>query len=1017
MRAKIVTAGDYRSLEEALLRDITGLKKDSPLSPVSILTGSNLQGRYLRTLIARRLGGIFNVDFLTFPDLLARLEERSGIPPVKGLPPFAAHAIVEGLSVSGEAPGYFSSISDTRGFPEAVIAAFSDLSEAGCTREIAALLAGDKGTGHGLKALLTLFAAYRKRVDESGGDIHTRFERMPAGNGGGTFDGPLLVYGLYDLNERQWNLLECMENSAAVTLYVPWRDETCFRFAGPLVKRCAARGFDHEAFVREAPEGPWPADIRILSVLDPEAEALEIARRVLESGEKGIRFGEMAVAYPPGYKSGMIREILEESGIPFCMDDRSLLESCPEARGALQLCGLMSGGFSRSQLVEFMVSAPLAAMDSGCAGDPLAAWVRKSAMEGMTGERGWLEENALLKERLSREIAAGRGEQDAFFAAGLAGDIIERIIAAGKSSFDDRSWSSLVKTLSSLVTGLFTATRERDEVCAAIDGLSSLDSLPGGMPARLFPALVERTLAFSRGFTGRPGGEGVLVLPLGGIRGLRFRVIFIAGMTEDSIPGTPGRDPFLPDDARELVEKMQCGRVRFPRRSGRTAELELVFMLSCMSAGDRLVCSYPRSEAGSGREKTRSSFLNLLEAAARRDRERGESIVSRVPGGIGKHEKRIPVSEDEYCLMSAAEHGVIPGDLPGRLFFSRGTELEKSRWSKYRLTPYDGVLESPEAAQKLAAMLDEKGSYSATSLERWARCPFAFFLKNILKIESVEEPERILTIDALQRGALVHSLLQRLYASLGENGLLPAGADRTERVDDHASRFIAEYLEDYSSRSTVGVGAFWEIDKSRIIRAVKGLLSSEAREEVGMVPILYEEPFGRAFGASAVSFDTGTRRVSFHGRIDRIDRNENGRFRVIDYKTGRLSGKDDDMGGGTALQLPVYLLAASVMLALPVKKGSAQYRRVSGDGGKMVVSFDGSRWNDLGRELGVVLDVIVGGIRDGLFFMYPDETGCGFCEMRGACPSSRRLLFEQKTLNDPRAGDYLAMRGRVSEDA
>ena len=1016
MRAKIVTAGNYRTLEEALLRDLKALKKGSPFGPVSILTGSNLQGKYLRGLLAVRTGGIFNVDFLAFPDLLSAVERRSLLPALKGLPPFAAQAIVESLCASGDLPEYFSPISGTRGFSEAVITAFSDLSEAGCTCDLAVRLAGRKETGPGLKSLLSLFAAYRRRVDGGGGDIHTRFESAAALKGGGGFRDPLLVYGLYDLNARQWDLLEHVGNSAPVTFYVPWRDEKGFRFAAPLVNRCRARGFDIEEFAADGAEDRWPAELEIFSAPDPEAETIEMAGRVLESAGKGIRFGEMAVALSPGCDGSLAREIFGESGIPVQMAEGSLLESSAHARGALQLCRLLSGDLSRSRLVEFMVSAPLAGAAAPGGGDLAAAWVRESALEGMAGERGWPAENALLAGKLSREAAAGRCGGDLPSAAALAGGIIEKITERGFGG-GAHSWSSLAGTLSSLVASLFEEGAPRDEVCRAIEELAGLDSLPGSASPGIFPAFVERALSSTRGFTGRPGGEGVAILPIEGIRGLRFRALFIAGMTEDSIPGTAGRDPFLPDEARDLLEKLQPGALRFSRRSGRTAELELVFRLACSGAGDRLVCGHSRTGAGSGREKARSSFLDLLERESPGERGPSYKARSRLTSAVERLSERDPVTEDEYSLRSAAAHGAIPGGLPGELFFSRGARLEKARWSEFRLTPYDGVLESPGAASRLAAMLVESGgSYSATSLERWAGCPFAFFLRNILRIESIEEPERILSIDPLQRGTLVHSLLQRLYSSLGENGLLPVSPARLGRIEDHASRFIRNFLDEYASGAPVGVPAFWEIDRNAIKRAVMGLLWSEAREEEGFVPALYEEPFGRLFEASPVSFETGSMNISFHGRIDRIDRGDDGRFRVIDYKTGRLSGRDDDMAGGTALQLPVYILAASAILGLPLEKGTALYRKVSLAGGKASVSFDGAKWGELGGSFAAILDVIVRGIGGGLFFMYPDPSRCEYCDARGACPSSKRLLFERKASRDPRAADYLAMREGVEGD-
>jgi hypothetical protein len=125
--------------------------------------------------------------------------------------------------------------------------------------------------------------------------------------------------------------------------------------------------------------------------------------------------------------------------------------------------------------------------------------------------------------------------------------------------------------------------------------------------------------------------------------------------------------------------------------------------------------------------------------------------------------------------------------------------------------------------------------------------------------------------------------------------------------------------------------------------------------------------------------------------------------------------KDQDLGGGSYLQLPVYLLAASDLLGVPIEKGKAMLRRVgTGDSRKKAV-FSGEDWKRDGREFADVLGVIVNGITSGYFFVSPPGTRCDYCGVKQACPTGRGFLFVVKAAGDDRALDYLGMKGLAVE--
>src|SRR5208337_2231001 len=97
-------------------------------------------------------------------------------------------------------------------------------------------------------------------------------------------------------------------------------------------------------------------------------------------------------------------------------------------------------------------------------------------------------------------------------------------------------------------------------------------------------------------------------------------------------------------------------------------------------------------------------------------------------------------------------------------------------------------------------------------------------------------------------------------------------------------------------------------------------LASETEEsDSPLVPSRFEFAFGMGTDLSddptsvpepvELSSPDGTRKMFIRGRIDRIDLTSEGYFLIYDYKSGAQHPKAKDIEAGTALQLPLYLLA------------------------------------------------------------------------------------------------------------
>ncbi len=1015
MTGRLYTSGDFRRLEEAATGEIRALKENDPAAEAIVIAGSNLLCSYFKRRLSVLLDGIFNVHFLTFPDLLSFVEQRTEAASRDPLSPLASMVLLEELA-GGVVPECFSEVAKTDGFVSALHSTFTDLAEGGCgAAEARRIIESDdpRLRPERVRGILDLYARYRELVEARGGDMHSRFSGAAVLAAGALEGCAVYAYGFYDLNELQYRLMTAAMRSGPAAVFVPWCEDTPYRFATPLVERLSRGGFEQMELESDAVSA---AGTGLFNAPDVVEEAREVVRRIIEMREAGgPRFGEIGVLpwsrgdWPP------LREALEEAGIPWYSRIGSYKAADPVRTGAVRLLGILCGDGGRSELVDFLISSPIAVPGGeGARTGPFSLWVRLSAGEGMRGEEGWDAENARLLEKVRRhEAEDGDGDWQSGI-LGLAVDVIS-VIEGARAGFEDCSnWTGFSSVFAGALAALFDG-KDAASAIRTVSDLAALDRISSSCDTARFRRIASAALQGGVEDGGRFGGDGVNVIMASRARGLGFAVTFMTGLKEGAVPGKVRQDPFIKDSEREAISGVTGGDVHLSLKGGRLEETAMLFRLACSSASDRLVCSWPRLETGGSKEYIPTSYLRFVPGLPAEPAARLAEAV-RLPLRGRPEGMEVPLGEDDYdFLMSGRRLGRII-HYPSSSFFERGAALIRARWGTRRFTPYDGVFESPRALEEIDAVMAEKDwNLSATTLQSWANCPFAFFIEKLIGVESVEEPERELTIDHLQRGTLTHLGLERLYRELSGARIFPISEATLPAAMKASERVTRETLDIYESTEPVGHPLFWEYERETIAASVRELLADEAREESGSMPTMFEAWFGGRTPDEAVTFEAGGRTLSFHGKIDRVDITAGGGFDVIDYKTGRINAKDQDLGGGSYLQLPVYLLAASKLLDIPIEKGTAMLRRVGTGGSRKKAVYSGREWEKDRIEFAGILRVIVKGMTSGFFFASPPGTGCNFCGVKQACPTGREWLFAAKAAEDGRALDYLGMRGITVE--
>jgi RecB family exonuclease len=312
---------------------------------------------------------------------------------------------------------------------------------------------------------------------------------------------------------------------------------------------------------------------------------------------------------------------------------------------------------------------------------------------------------------------------------------------------------------------------------------------------------------------------------------------------------------------------------------------------------------------------------------------------------------------------------------------------------------------------------------SATSLQRYAGCGFQYFLRHVLGVKAIEEPDET-KADGRERGTQVHDVLEHLVeASLGRD---PHAAWSDE---DHAwaQEMLNERLDTMRAEGKAGRPQVWAVEVELRRRQLRRMLLADDayRATRRARPVATEHKFGYSddeLATDPLLIETASGEVRLGGSIDRVDAIDGGGLVVMDYKTGRdddykmfpadgaaRGNATDFVAAGTKLQLPLYALAAMRDLPAHTDDVSGYYVFVDDGGarrGGPLTEEDFDRFHS-------VTDVIAAGIREGSFPARPGDydgysgnfTNCRWCDYHRICSLARDDLWEG-VRDDPRVTPY-----------
>ncbi len=323
--------------------------------------------------------------------------------------------------------------------------------------------------------------------------------------------------------------------------------------------------------------------------------------------------------------------------------------------------------------------------------------------------------------------------------------------------------------------------------------------------------------------------DGVHVLTAYEARQWELPLVFVCGLVENQFPRHHSEDLLFSSSDRE---RLQGQGLHLRTAKDLDQEELLLFRIATSRATEKLFVTYPRADKN-GRPLLRSFFLDGLE-------------------------------EKEVSIPTVRVH---------------------ERPADYR-TQRPTSMSSPEL---LEAVVEKHDHFSPSSLEHFLQCPYQFFARQTLELET-RPPPPDQRIDPLLMGTIIHRTIAQWTG------------DSSQAISAVFDRVFDETCE------KAGV---WQNFRTALIRTnMLADLERYAREESEASKLeLKERKTEEKFEYMVDDGEHVPFRIS--GRIDRYDVLEGNLGLIVDYKysgEGRIRKLVSDRLGGANVQAQIYLL-------------------------------------------------------------------------------------------------------------
>lgn len=981
------------------IQRIRSLRATQSMANIWVIVPDRLQAAVFRRRLAAS-GGAINVQIARFNDLFSAILERSGeFFPMVSHP--LRHRLVQDLLDDAIRTGqisYYTPLEQYPGFIQLLSEIFAQLKQAFITPDQFSTSTRNSTITH--QELSRLFTLYQAKLSDLNwidtDDLPFLAESIMQHNPeSASFIDLLIIDGFDSFNRSQIELLELLSQQVKqmlITLpgiinsqriahqrFIPTVDELIKKLTPNLLPGelsphlpDPSQHIEKYLFDLKLPEtitSQEPFMIEARSPADETREALRWIKKCVI--REKISLSDCAIFTPkPELYNPILRSSAEEFGIPVSFTVDSPLQKSPAITSLMNLLALPIENFRSRQLINVLRSPyfdfslnpetvdlfeKVSRVTKVIEGQDQWQEIWKELTESTLTDSGELDEERRLPELPRKEEAIYLGKQMQFVFEvitppnehlDLTGWIEWLEVLLHKVRFDKNA-DDQDKTALSTFRDMLRALILTEQIVGSTsmhytEFLAQLKSTLPGVGLHEVTSFAQPTVMIGRMIEAR---------------GSRFKAVAILGLAEGSFPNKERPDPFLDEDLRQKAGL-----------ESRLQREQAGLFYQAVTRSDKMLLLTRPYLSENGDEVEKSAYWKAVEKLFAKG-----SATKKINPDIAQ--ETVNAASTQELLFSAVINRGLPKKFSFLLeqwqYLQHADRILKARSGKHPEGEYEGLLAitSPETKPEFSA----NQIFSASRLETYGKCPFQYFVNYILKLEEPELPTP--GFNAAQRGSILHEIFEKTYRYAtdrqNEESLLKS-------LNEISDAVFLEAPKKYVFRPS----ALWEFEKKELLQKIEESIRALSTHTEWQ-PIGFEESFGRD-GNNPLAIQLEDRMIKVRGKIDRIDQNEQGEVRVIDYKSGGSGLDQKSFEKGTVLQLPIYALAARDTLKLgnPVE---GFYWIVNNDARRSSLHFcetDKKESKSLDGMIQILLNHLhefTTGILSGRFPPQSPDGGCNYC--------------------------------------